>query len=108
MRVNKVLELDQTIETIQVTLLQNRQIINRTMLIKRHQAITLLFNLSFGVRIDEIKEWQCHSWFYCLSSVWNNITFLGSNITDYRNKLFYLLFMSSELSILTLLRKESK
>ena len=58
MRVNKVLELDQTIETIQVTLLQNRQIINRTMLIKRHQAITLLFNLSFGVRIDEIKEWQ--------------------------------------------------
>lgn len=63
MRVNKVLELDQTIETIQVTLLQNRQIINRAMLIKRHQAITLLFNLSFGVRIDEIKEWQCHSWF---------------------------------------------
>ena len=43
MSVGKVLELAKTIVTIQMTLPQNKQTINRTMLMKRHQRIAPLF-----------------------------------------------------------------
>ena len=49
MSVDKVLELAQTIVTIQMTLPQNKQIINRTMLMKRHQRIAPLFSDDFWV-----------------------------------------------------------
>lgn len=44
MNVDKVLELAKTIVTIQMTLPQSKQTINRTMLMKRHQRIASLFN----------------------------------------------------------------
>ena len=44
MNVDKVLELAKTIVTIQMTLPQSKQTINRTMLMKRHQRIATLFN----------------------------------------------------------------
>ena len=47
MSVDKVLELAQTIVTIQMTLPQNKQTINRTMLMKRHQRIAQLFSDDF-------------------------------------------------------------
>ena len=47
MSVDKVLELAQTIVTIQMTLPQNKQTINRTMLMKRHQRIAQLFSEDF-------------------------------------------------------------
>ena len=47
MSVNKVLELAKTIVTIQMTLPQNKQTINRIMLMKRHQRITPLFLENF-------------------------------------------------------------
>ncbi len=47
MSVDKVLELAQTIVTIQMTLPQNKQTINRTMLMKRHQRIAQLFSENF-------------------------------------------------------------
>ena len=47
MSVNKVLELAKTIVTIQMTLPQNKQTINRTMLMKRHQRIAILFSEKF-------------------------------------------------------------
>ena len=47
MSVDKVLELAKTIVTIQITLPQNKQIINRTMLMKRHQRIAPLFTDEF-------------------------------------------------------------
>ena len=43
MKVDKVLELAKTIVTIQMTLPQSKQTINRTMLMKRHQRIASLF-----------------------------------------------------------------
>ena len=43
MSVDKVLALAKTIVTIQIKLPQNKQIINRTMLMKRHQCIAPLF-----------------------------------------------------------------
>lgn len=43
MSVDKVLELAKTIVTIQITLPQSKQTINRTMLMKRHQRIAPLF-----------------------------------------------------------------
>ena len=49
MSVDKVLELAKTIVTIQITLPQNKQIINRTMLMKRHQRIAPLFSENFWV-----------------------------------------------------------
>lgn len=49
MSVDKVLELAKTIVTIQITLPQNRQTINRTMLMKRHQRIAPLFTDEFWV-----------------------------------------------------------
>ena len=49
MSVDKVLELAQTIVTIQMTLPQNKQTITRTMLMKRHQRITPLFSDDFWV-----------------------------------------------------------
>ena len=49
MSVDKVLELAKTIVTIQITLPQNKQIINRTMLMKRHQRIAQLFSENFWV-----------------------------------------------------------
>ena len=51
MSVDKVLDLAQTIVTIQMTLPQNKQTINRTMLMKRHQRIAQLFSDDFwGMR----------------------------------------------------------
>ena len=47
MSVDKVLELAKTIVTIQMTLPQNKQTINRTMLMKRHQRIAPLFAAEF-------------------------------------------------------------
>lgn len=47
MSVDKVLELAQSIVTIQMTLPQNKQTINRTMLMKRHQRIAQLFSEDF-------------------------------------------------------------
>lgn len=47
MSVDKVLELAKTIVTIQITLPQNKQTINRTMLMKRHQRIAPLFTDEF-------------------------------------------------------------
>ena len=47
MSVNKVLELAKTIVTIQMTLPQNKQTINRIMLMKRHQRSTPLFLENF-------------------------------------------------------------
>lgn len=44
MSVDKVLALAQTIVTIQITLPQNRQTIDRTILMKRHQRIAPLFD----------------------------------------------------------------
>ena len=49
MSVDKVLELAKNIVTIQITLPQNKQIINRTMLMKRHQRIAQLFSENFWV-----------------------------------------------------------
>ena len=49
MSVDKVLELAKTIVTIQITLPQNKQTINRTMLMKRHQRIAPLFTDEFWV-----------------------------------------------------------
>lgn len=49
MTVDKVLELAQTIVTIQMTLPQNKQTISRTMLMKRHQRIAPLFSDDFWV-----------------------------------------------------------
>lgn len=49
MSVDKVLELAKTIVTIQMTLPQNKQTINRTMLMKRHQRIAPLFTDDFWV-----------------------------------------------------------
>lgn len=49
MSVDKVLELAKTIVTIQMTLPQNKQTINRTMLMKRHQRIAPLFTDEFWV-----------------------------------------------------------
>lgn len=49
MSVDKVLELAKTIVTIQITLPQNKQSINRTMLMKRHQRIAQLFSENFWV-----------------------------------------------------------
>ena len=43
MSVDKVLELAKTIVTIQITLPQSKQTINKTMLMKRHQRIAPLF-----------------------------------------------------------------
>lgn len=48
MSVDKVLELAKTIVTIQMTLPQSKQTINRTMLMKRHQRIASLFTDDFG------------------------------------------------------------
>ena len=47
MSVDKVLELAKTIVTIQMTLPQSKQTINRTMLMKRHQRIASLFKDEF-------------------------------------------------------------
>ena len=47
MSVDKVLELARTIVTIQMALPQNKQTINRTMLMKRHQRIAPLFSEKF-------------------------------------------------------------
>ena len=47
MSVDKVLALAQTIVTIQMTLPKNKQVINRTMLMKRHQRIAPLFSDEF-------------------------------------------------------------
>ena len=47
MSVDKVLALAQTIVTIQMTLPKNKQVINRTMLMKRHQRIAPLFSNEF-------------------------------------------------------------
>ena len=47
MSVDKVLELARTIVTIQMALPQNKQIITRTMLMKRHQRIAPLFSDEF-------------------------------------------------------------
>ncbi len=49
MSVDKVLALAQTIVTIQMTLPKNKQVINRTMLMKRHQCIAPLFSDEFWV-----------------------------------------------------------
>ena len=49
MSVDKVLALAQTIVTIQMTLPKNKQVINRTMLMKRHQRIAPLFSDEFWV-----------------------------------------------------------
>ena len=49
MSVDKVLELAKTIVTIQITLPQSKQIINKTMLMKRHQRIAPLFADEFWV-----------------------------------------------------------
>ena len=49
MSVDKVLELAKTIVTIQMTLPQNKQTINRTMLLNRHQRIAPLFTDDFWV-----------------------------------------------------------
>ena len=47
MSVDKVLALAQTVVTIQMTLPKNKQVINRTMLMKRHQRIAPLFSDEF-------------------------------------------------------------
>ena len=47
MSMDKLLELAKTIVTIQITLPQNKQTINRTMLMKRHQRIAPLFTDEF-------------------------------------------------------------
>ena len=47
MSIDKVLALEQTIVTIQITLPKNKQVINRTMLMKRHQRIAPLFSDDF-------------------------------------------------------------
>ena len=49
MSVDKVLALARTIVTIQMTLPQSKQTINRTMLMKRHQRIAPLFTDEFWV-----------------------------------------------------------
>ena len=49
MSVDKVLALAQTIVTIQLTLPKNKQVIKRTMLMKRHQRIAPLFSDEFWV-----------------------------------------------------------
>ena len=47
MSVDKVLALAQTIVTIQMTLPENKQVINRTIQMKRHQCIAPLFSDEF-------------------------------------------------------------
>lgn len=49
MSVDKVLALAQTIVTIQIQLPKNKEVISRTMLMKRHQRIAKLFDESFWV-----------------------------------------------------------
>ncbi len=49
MSVDKVLALAQTIVTIQMTLPQTKQIVTRTMLMKRHQRIAALYKDDFWV-----------------------------------------------------------
>lgn len=49
MSLDKVLDLAQTIVTIQITLPHNKRIINRTMPMKRHQRIAPLFSDDFWV-----------------------------------------------------------
>ena len=49
MSVDKVLALAQTVVTIQMTLPKNKQVINRTMLMKRHLHIAPLFSDDFWV-----------------------------------------------------------
>lgn len=49
MSVDKVLALAQTIVTIQIRLPQNKTVMNRTMLMKRHQRIAKLFDENFWV-----------------------------------------------------------
>ena len=49
MSVDKVLALAQTVVTIQMTLPKNKQVINRTMLMKRHLRIAPLFSDDFWV-----------------------------------------------------------
>ena len=56
MNIDKVLALAQTIVPIQMTLPKNKQVINRTMLMKRHQRIAPLFSDEFEVRIDEVRR----------------------------------------------------
>ena len=47
--VDKVLELAKTIVTIHMTLPQNKQTISKTMLMKRHHKIAILFDDDFWV-----------------------------------------------------------
>lgn len=47
--VDKVLELAKTIVTIHMTLPQNKQTISKTMLMKRHRKIAILFDDDFWV-----------------------------------------------------------
>ena len=47
MSIDKVLALAQTTVTIQITLPKNKQVINQTMLMKRHQRIAPLFSDDF-------------------------------------------------------------
>ena len=61
MSVDKVLELAKTIVTIQITLPQNKQIINRTMLMKRHQRIAPLFSENFWVTRWRSQDKRCTS-----------------------------------------------
>lgn len=49
MSVDKVLALAQTIVTIQIRLSQNKEVLTKTMLMKRHQRIAPLFNDEFWV-----------------------------------------------------------
>ena len=49
MSVDKVLALAQTIVTIQMTLPNSKQVVNKTMLMKRHQRIAALFDDDFWV-----------------------------------------------------------
>lgn len=49
MSVDKVLALAQTIVTIQVQLPQNKEVMSKTMIMKRHQRIAKLFDENFWV-----------------------------------------------------------
>ena len=46
---SKIFSLDSSVVTIQMTLPQSKQTINRTMLMKRHQRIASLFTDDFWV-----------------------------------------------------------
>jgi len=56
MSVDKVIKYGDNHTTIQIRMPKNNQILSKTMLMKRHKRIEILYDENFGRRIDEIRR----------------------------------------------------